>query len=501
MKRQAAVGIRLHRLWFGQKTENRGMNLWAKVVLISTLTLFVSIFMNQGWSGPDLAQADTAGPRSPSAASGTNWGTATNVYTSNAAYATFAGNTQNYLQITGYGFTVPAGSTINGVQVSVTGFNSNATATNRQIRVGLTLNGTALTGTEKTAQTLPTANGTIVLGSTSDPWGATLTQANVNASTFGVLIRDNDINIGGTFNIDYVSVTITYTLPPDTTAPAITTFTVPTASTSLTISGIALAASDAVGVTGYLINESAATPAPAAVNLATAPTSYTAGSSGAKTLYAWARDAAGNVSVSSSRTCTITLPGEGNPLIHNSAILGNKYGIWGVDGGEYGQFVCTTCHNKTTNNVKRGADTITAPLGNWSSSKTAGVPVVFNNMTAFGNDAGGHTTSTRICEVCHSNTTVHRYNTTGQADLNHKSANQTDCTTCHSHADAFKGKGCTACHGSTAASSNPIVTGKHTAHIANAVYGCADCHAKSVTDSVTIKSAPTAHQNSIYGDF
>jgi len=91
----------------------------------------------------------------------------------------------------------------------------------------------------------------------------------------------------------------------DTTKPAITTFTVPTTSTSLTISGITLVATDNVGVTGYLINESATPPSAASVNLVNPPTTYTAATFGAKTLYAWARDAAGNVSaVFTGRPCT-----------------------------------------------------------------------------------------------------------------------------------------------------------------------------------------------------
>jgi predicted CxxxxCH...CXXCH cytochrome family protein len=199
----------------------------------------------------------------------------------------------------------------------------------------------------------------------------------------------------------------------------------------------------------------------------------------------------------------------GEQLMHNSDNLGTKYGTWGVAGGKYGAFTCTTCHSTAvvgTNNIKRVKGTLTAPLGSWSSSKAATVSVVFNNMTGYGNDAGGHATSTRVCEVCHSKTTVHRYNTAGQTDLDHKSANQSDCTSCHSHADAFKGKGCTSCHGSFAGSGNTITTGKHTAHIDNAStlganFGCADCHAKSVISDEAIKSAPTAHQNGTYGDY
>lgn len=192
----------------------------------------------------------------------------------------------------------------------------------------------------------------------------------------------------------------------------------------------------------------------------------------------------------------------GEALVHNSDNLGTKYGTWGVAGGKYGQFICTTCHNKTTNNVKRVAGTITAPLGSWSSSQTPTVSVVFNNMTAFGNDAGGHTTSTHICEVCHSKTSVHKYNTTGQTDLDHQGSNNTDCTSCHSHANAFKAQGCNTCHGDA----TTLITGKHAAHVNNdstlgLSYGCVDCHAKSVTSNTAIKPAPTAHRNGIYGDF
>lgn len=199
----------------------------------------------------------------------------------------------------------------------------------------------------------------------------------------------------------------------------------------------------------------------------------------------------------------------GETLMHNSNNLGTKYGTWGVAGGKYGQFTCTTCHSTLTtgtNNVKRIKGTITAPLGNWSSSKAATVTVVFNNMTAFGTDAGGHATSQRICEVCHSKTAAHRYNTTGQTDLDHQSANLTDCTGCHPHSEAFAGKGCTSCHNSNVASGVPMATGQHTAHINNATniglnYGCVDCHAKTVTNDTTIKPSPSAHRNTIYGDF
>ena len=89
------------------------------------------------------------------------------------------------------------------------------------------------------------------------------------------------------------------TTPPgqDTTPPTVTAFTVPAVSRSLTVAISSLTATDDVGVTGYLVNESATAPAPADAGWATtAPASYTFATAGSKTLYAWAKDAAGNVS-------------------------------------------------------------------------------------------------------------------------------------------------------------------------------------------------------------
>src|SRR6185369_14749056 len=146
----------------------------------------------------------------------------------------------------------------------------------------------------------------------------------------------------------------------------------------------------------------------------------------------------------------------GDTLIHNSNNLGTKYGTWGVTGGKYGQFTCTTCHNKNTaNNIKRVDGTFQSQFGAWSSSQLTTVSVVFNNMTAFGTDATAHNTSTAVCQVCHSKTAVHRYKKpAAQSDSNHQSANQTDCTQCHNHANGFAAS-CNGCHGYPPTSATP----------------------------------------------
>ena len=56
-----------------------------------------------------------------------------------------------------------------------------------------------------------------------------------------------------------------------------------------------------------------------------------------------------------------------------------------------------------------------------------------------------HATSARICEVCHSQTSYHKYN---QTALTHNGT--VNCTSeCHLHSKGFKGEGgdCTGCHG------------------------------------------------------
>jgi hypothetical protein len=105
-----------------------------------------------------------------------------------------------------------------------------------------------------------------------------------------------------------ISVTVNNT---DTTAPTVSVFTIPATATTLTVAINSIAASDNVGVTGYLISESNTPPLPNAAGWTTsAPATYSAVSAGSHTLYPWAKDAAGNVSAvyGSPKTVVITLP-------------------------------------------------------------------------------------------------------------------------------------------------------------------------------------------------
>jgi hypothetical protein len=116
----------------------------------------------------------------------------------------------------------------------------------------------------------------------------------------------------------------------DLTKPNITVFTIPAQSTSLYVSITSLTATDNVGVTGYLVNESASTPSLLDANWSVgAPSAYTFSSIGAKTLYAWAKDAANNISNSLNASVTLysvptVVTSSASSIERTSAILGGS---------------------------------------------------------------------------------------------------------------------------------------------------------------------------------
>ncbi len=96
--------------------------------------------------------------------------------------------------------------------------------------------------------------------------------------------------------------------PEDEEAPTVTAFVIPSTANSLTVAISTFTATDDTAVVGYAVTESATPPAAEdGVWSGAAPTSYTFGSTGSKTLYGWAKDAAGNVSASVSDSVDISI--------------------------------------------------------------------------------------------------------------------------------------------------------------------------------------------------
>jgi|GEM_PF-2236316 len=123
-------------------------------------------------------------------------------------------------------------------------------------------------------------------------------------------------------------------------APVVTAFVIPATVTSTFVVPVTtFTATDNKAVTGYMITTSATAPAAGAAGWSgTAPASYTVGGYASYTLYAWAKDAAGNVSLSASapvtvsscvETATVTLNALPNPItgaVAVSATLGGSGG-------------------------------------------------------------------------------------------------------------------------------------------------------------------------------
>ncbi len=98
----------------------------------------------------------------------------------------------------------------------------------------------------------------------------------------------------------YVSLSRSGTVVIETSVPAVNTFTVDALVAGRVIPVRAFSATDNIGgsgIAGYRITETSTAPLATATGWsATAPASYTTASGGSKLLYAWTKDAAGNVS-------------------------------------------------------------------------------------------------------------------------------------------------------------------------------------------------------------
>ncbi|MFA5962201.1 MAG: hypothetical protein WC848_05960 [Parcubacteria group bacterium] len=114
------------------------------------------------------------------------------------------------------------------------------------------------------------------------------------------------------------AVTITGT---DGVAPTVTAFVIPANSASLTVPITTFTATDAIGVTAYLLTESSSAPASDDADWGAVPTEFVFGTTGTKTLYAWAKDAADNVSTSRNDSVTIDMaaPTGGSFTINSDA--------------------------------------------------------------------------------------------------------------------------------------------------------------------------------------
>jgi hypothetical protein len=87
----------------------------------------------------------------------------------------------DYLAVTNFGATLPAGSAVVGIEASVVRVDDSSAT----VLISLTKNGTTPVGSTKTVTDV---GDPVVVGGASDLWGTTLSEAEVEATGFGVLL-------------------------------------------------------------------------------------------------------------------------------------------------------------------------------------------------------------------------------------------------------------------------------------------------------------------------
>lgn len=147
-----------------------------------------------------------------------DWSNPGNATASDGTFATVSlanSRETRELLLTNFGFTIPSGASINGIETHVNRRASRGGIQDAEHK----LYNAAHVGDDKadTVTDWPTTATERTYGSDSDDWNAGLTVSDINSTDFGVLLRGaNNSGASETLDVDYVSLTVYYTGPPDT---------------------------------------------------------------------------------------------------------------------------------------------------------------------------------------------------------------------------------------------------------------------------------------------
>lgn len=178
------------------------------------------------WFGLNIGFSQTQGANYPDSGQNLNgpgtqaWSNPGDVDANDGDYAEAglsANEISDYLRATDYDFTIPATATINGITVeierrsnSTTGGNSVRDYSVQMVKGGVIVGSDyALTGNDWI-----TGNSVETYGGATDLWGTTWTPAEINAANFGVNFVARAEGSFRTARVDYIRITVHYTLPP-----------------------------------------------------------------------------------------------------------------------------------------------------------------------------------------------------------------------------------------------------------------------------------------------
>ena len=148
------------------------------------------------------------------------WSNAGNAASDNGSYATVVldGDTSNWLRCLNYSFSIPAGATILGIELNVERRSSRTqNGGSDDAGVRLVKGGTIQPTDYETDANYGTATNVVeTYGGSNDLWGNTWTPAEINAANFGAVFAATKPSGGGaahTVSVDFMSITVYYTLP------------------------------------------------------------------------------------------------------------------------------------------------------------------------------------------------------------------------------------------------------------------------------------------------
>lgn len=163
-------------------------------------------------SGPKDAGSSTSAPGPGS----NTWQNAGNIISPvGGTYATADltnASPTDYLQGTNYNLSIPADATIKGITVSINRQSTPIGIKDEELK--LIKNGTILVTNKANSTDWPTSMEVVTYGGPSDLWGTTWTVAEINDLNFGVSLAVKNQNAAiRTASVDYMQISVTYTLP------------------------------------------------------------------------------------------------------------------------------------------------------------------------------------------------------------------------------------------------------------------------------------------------
>lgn len=148
---------------------------------------------------------------------GANWTNPGNVTgAGDNSCATYNAKAQDQIVLYNYGFNIPTGATIDSVYIYVDGYGTNSVNSKRDFEAQLTKTGGGLNaGVGDIEEDVRMPQG-IACGNSSEYsiegnglWGTTWSYSEINAASFGIIIRDDDTG-SNELGLDAIRVTVIY---------------------------------------------------------------------------------------------------------------------------------------------------------------------------------------------------------------------------------------------------------------------------------------------------